>query len=98
MEAICSSETSVDSQRTTWRYIQEYGTLHNHRCENLKPYTAFFLLGGLFIDAVLSRLYTADDNMINGYGAVGERKIGKGSQSMMRKSTQVPHCSLEIRI
>jgi hypothetical protein len=36
MEAICSSETSVDTERTTWRYIPEDGTLHNHRCENLK--------------------------------------------------------------
>jgi hypothetical protein len=36
MEAICSSETSVDTQRTTLRYIPEDGTLHNHRCENLK--------------------------------------------------------------
>jgi hypothetical protein len=25
MEAICSSETSVDFQRTTWRYIAEWG-------------------------------------------------------------------------
>jgi hypothetical protein len=38
MEAICSSETSFDFQRTTRRYIQEDGTLHNHRCENLKSY------------------------------------------------------------
>jgi hypothetical protein len=37
MEAICSSETSVDIQRTTWRYIPEDSTLHNHRCENLRP-------------------------------------------------------------
>jgi hypothetical protein len=37
MEAICSSETSVDTQRTTRRYIPEDGTLHNHHCENLKP-------------------------------------------------------------
>jgi hypothetical protein len=36
MEAICSSETSVDFQRTTQRYIPEDITLHNHRCENLK--------------------------------------------------------------
>jgi hypothetical protein len=35
MEAICSSEKSVDTQQTTRRYIPEYGTLHNHRCENL---------------------------------------------------------------
>jgi hypothetical protein len=38
MEAICSSETSVDTQLTTRRYFPEDGTLHNHRCENLKSY------------------------------------------------------------
>jgi hypothetical protein len=38
MEAICSSETSVDFQRTTRRYIPENSTLHNHGCENLKSY------------------------------------------------------------
>jgi hypothetical protein len=35
-EAIFPSETSVDTQRTTPRYIPENGTLHNHRCENFK--------------------------------------------------------------
>jgi hypothetical protein len=38
MEAICSSETSVETQRTTRRHIPEDETLHNHRCENLKSY------------------------------------------------------------
>jgi hypothetical protein len=38
MEAIYSSKISVDTQRTTRRYIPEHGTLHNHRCENLKFY------------------------------------------------------------
>jgi hypothetical protein len=38
MEAIYSSETSVDFQRTTRRYIPEDSTLHNHRSENLKSY------------------------------------------------------------
>jgi hypothetical protein len=38
MEAIYSSETSVVTQRTTWRHIPEDDTLHNHRCENLKSY------------------------------------------------------------
>jgi hypothetical protein len=38
MEAICSSRTSVDTQRTTRRHIPEDDTLHNHRCENLKSY------------------------------------------------------------
>jgi hypothetical protein len=36
MEAICSSETSVDLHWITRRYIPEDSTLHNHRCENLK--------------------------------------------------------------
>jgi hypothetical protein len=38
MEVVCSSETSFDIQRTTWRYIPEDCTLHNHRSENLKSY------------------------------------------------------------
>jgi hypothetical protein len=38
MGATYSSEMSVDFQRTTWRYIPEDRTLHNHRCENLKSY------------------------------------------------------------
>jgi hypothetical protein len=29
MEAICFSETSIGTQRTTRRYIPENGTLHN---------------------------------------------------------------------
>jgi hypothetical protein len=38
MEAICSSETSVETQQTTRRHILDDDTLHNHRCENLKSY------------------------------------------------------------
>jgi hypothetical protein len=41
MEAIWSSETSVDFQRTTQRYIPEHSTLHNRRCENLKSYGSY---------------------------------------------------------
>jgi hypothetical protein len=41
MEAICSSETSVETQHTTRRHIPEDDTLHNHRCENLKSYIVF---------------------------------------------------------
>jgi hypothetical protein len=41
MEAICSSETSDETQRTTRRHIPEDDTLHNHRCENLKSYFYF---------------------------------------------------------
>jgi hypothetical protein len=38
MEAICSFETSVTTQRTTRPHIPEDDTLYNHRCENLKSY------------------------------------------------------------
>jgi hypothetical protein len=38
MEATNFSETSVDFQWTTRRYIAEDRTLHNHRCENFKAY------------------------------------------------------------
>jgi hypothetical protein len=44
LEALCSSETSVDFQRTKWRYILEYRTLHNHRCENLKSCILWYSL------------------------------------------------------
>jgi hypothetical protein len=42
-EAICSSETSVDIQRTERRYIPEDGTFPKHRCENLKSYMNFYI-------------------------------------------------------
>jgi hypothetical protein len=38
IEAICCFETSVAFQRTTWFYIQEDGTLRNHRCGSTKSY------------------------------------------------------------
>jgi hypothetical protein len=38
MEAAFSSETSVDFQLTTRRYIPDDGTIQKHRCENLKSY------------------------------------------------------------
>jgi hypothetical protein len=38
MEAISSSEKSVETQQTTRRHIPEDDILQNHRCENLKSY------------------------------------------------------------
>jgi hypothetical protein len=38
VEAKCPSEIYVGFPQATWRYIPEYKTLHNHRCENLKSY------------------------------------------------------------
>jgi hypothetical protein len=43
IKAVSSSETSVDVQRTTRRYIPGHRTLHNHRCENLKSSSLFNL-------------------------------------------------------
>jgi hypothetical protein len=37
-EAKFSSGTSFDFHRTTWRYIPESTTLHNHRCGNPRSY------------------------------------------------------------
>jgi hypothetical protein len=44
IEAICSSETSVDTQRTKRRHIPKDDILHNHRCENLKSYIQFLFV------------------------------------------------------
>jgi hypothetical protein len=38
-----SSETSVNFQRTTRRYIPEDITLHAHLCENLNSYSLSFV-------------------------------------------------------
>jgi hypothetical protein len=38
MDTACSSETSPDCQQTTWCYIAEDGTLHNHHFEKIKSY------------------------------------------------------------
>jgi hypothetical protein len=40
MEAICSSETLVETQGTSRRHIPEDDTIHEHRRENLKSYKA----------------------------------------------------------
>jgi hypothetical protein len=42
MEAICSSETAVETQRTTRRHIPEDNAFNIHRCENLKSYLIRF--------------------------------------------------------
>jgi hypothetical protein len=36
MKATCSSKTLAEFQRTTWRYIPEDRSLHDHRRENPK--------------------------------------------------------------
>jgi hypothetical protein len=43
MEATCSSEMSVDFQRTTICHTPEGRTLQDHRCENLKSYISIIV-------------------------------------------------------
>jgi hypothetical protein len=47
MEAIRSSETSVDA-RSTQRHTPEDDILHSHRCESLKSYMRVFLEDVMF--------------------------------------------------
>jgi hypothetical protein len=69
MEATFSSETSVDFQRTTLRFIPENRTLHNHRCENLISYISnkmcFYRQKALHvhINLILSTYYTQNSMM-----------------------------------
>jgi allantoicase len=44
MEAIYYSETSVDFDGSTRRYIPEDSALHNNRCENIKSYSSYLFV------------------------------------------------------
>jgi hypothetical protein len=91
MEAICSSETSVDTQRTTRRHIPEDDTLHNHGCENLISYMYFcsFLVSCLTMLTV-SRTYSVDDKIINKCGSICRIRTGRGIWNAQRKTASVP--------
>jgi hypothetical protein len=39
MEAVSSSEMSINIHKTTWHYIPEDSHLHTYHCENLKSHT-----------------------------------------------------------
>jgi hypothetical protein len=51
MEAISTSETSVNFYQTTWRNIPENSDLHNHRHENLKSHHYYQAYHILYSDA-----------------------------------------------
>jgi hypothetical protein len=42
MEAVSTSEMSVNFYKTTWRNIPEDSLLHTHHCENLKSHQLKF--------------------------------------------------------
>jgi hypothetical protein len=65
MEAICSSETSVDFRRiTTWRFIPENNNLHNHRCANLKSYILRNLISYLYWTSIKYTVLLLSDNFV----------------------------------
>jgi hypothetical protein len=66
MLTTCSSETSVDFQRTTRRYIPEDRTLHNHRCENIRSYTVI---------AVFTSVRTLNLTRKAWFGAPGRQRV-----------------------
>jgi hypothetical protein len=45
MEAMYASKMSIDFEWTTWCYIPEDKTFHDHCCQNLELYVSFVLLG-----------------------------------------------------
>jgi hypothetical protein len=52
MEVTCSSETSVDFQLTTRRYIPEDSSRRNYRCENLKSYETIRILRAVTVKII----------------------------------------------
>jgi hypothetical protein len=66
MEMTCSSEMSVDFQRTTWRDIPESKTLQNDRRENLKYHKIYCVLSVNFNVYVLCCFYWVSEvNVVN---------------------------------
>jgi hypothetical protein len=49
MDEIYSSETSIDFQRITRRYIPEDSTVHNYRFENLKSHMLYILVADIIL-------------------------------------------------
>jgi hypothetical protein len=69
MDVTCSSETSVNFQQTTWGYILEDRTLHNHHCENLKSYTPLNVCEGIWFqhDDILPHFSWQVHNLSNNH-------------------------------
>jgi hypothetical protein len=62
MEAIRSSETSVETRWTTRRHIQEDDTFHNHCRENLKSYWDINV-GICYFQLGLTDIFTINSNL-----------------------------------
>jgi hypothetical protein len=65
LESGCSSETSVDFQYATRRYIPEDRNPHNHSCENLKFYKIICLFNEISDLAILLHILRWVYNLVN---------------------------------
>jgi hypothetical protein len=79
MEAIRSSETLVDFQRTTQRYIPGDSNFHNYRCENLKSYN--IILDEMGIWWILKRGLQFDNCDYRWWFRVSETWLSKGESN-----------------
>jgi hypothetical protein len=67
MEAICSSETSVDTQRTTRLYIPEDGTLQTYLCCMTLCFQLKNVISGIFgglLLATLPKIFPPDRSIV----------------------------------
>jgi hypothetical protein len=72
MRATCSSETSIDFQHATRRYIPEDGAFHKHRCENLRPYIKINVFP---LTVFLQRRINREKNQHLGFSSMGDMFI-----------------------
>jgi hypothetical protein len=84
MEAICSSKKLADFQRTSRRYIQEDGTFHNHRCENLKSYK--------LLDVELWKRTFINTLDSEAHHIFGREKVGHGKEVIQH------HCTVRLQV
>jgi hypothetical protein len=81
MEAVCSSETSVDSQRTTRRYIPEDGTLQNYR----------------YKDATFHQLnLTQENNCAEKWNKQTELRVSEGNRQWLTNYTNIMSAAISV--
>jgi hypothetical protein len=68
MEATCSSESPIDFQRPTRRYIPKDISLHNHRCENLKFYSYAITIQSTAFNLFIYRAVSSSEYIVSNGG------------------------------
>jgi hypothetical protein len=86
----CFSETSVDFRRTTWRYIPQDNTLHNHRRENIKSYIIISGFNFKFGKERWSKTVAADHSL-------HDESNGNGVQQRMMMKERYFHIKVYLK-